>query len=81
MGEPFQLSKKDEDLMSMLSTFENGVAEKMISKFQNFICSVYRHPRITKNMPVEKYDLSSTRYYLFRKCAAEGSSLLVQVHF
>ena len=71
----FVLAKHIEDFMSVLSTFEYGVTENMVTKFSSFICSVYRHPRITKKMPEEEYDLSSTRYHLFRRYAAEGEKL------
>ena len=36
---------------------------------------MYRHPRITKNLPNTVYHLSSTRYLLFRRSAAEGEKL------
>ena len=59
-----------------MSTFENGHSESIIPTFASFVCCVYRYPRITKTMPEEVFDLSSTIYTIyFKKCAAEGKKL------
>ena len=71
----FLLAIKSENFLSAMSTFENGHSESIIPTFASFVCCVYQHPRITKTMTEEVFDLSSTRYYLFQKCAAEGKKL------
>lgn len=49
--------------------------DDILSEFANFVCGVYRHPRLTQNLPDAVYDLRSTRYHLFRKSAAEVEKL------
>ena len=60
MGETFLVAIKSENFLSAMSMFENGYSESIIPTFASFVCCVYRYPRITKNMPEEVLDLSST---------------------
>ena len=55
----FMLAKKRENFLAVMSTFEYGVTEAILTTFLSFICSVYRHTRITINLPEGKFDLST----------------------
>ena len=55
-----------------MGDLEAGVNEDILSVFANFVCGVFRHLRITKNLPNAVYALSSTRYLLFPRSATEG---------
>ena len=71
----FFLSKHKENFIAAMCSLETGVNDQILSEFANFVCAVYRHPRITQHLPETLYDLSSTRYHLFQKSAAEGEKL------
>ena len=56
--------------------FQHGVNDELVTLFQSFVCKMYRFPRTDpKNIPDGIYDISSTRYFLFRKNRAEGDKL------
>ena len=71
----YLLAISDERFLSAMCGFVTEITEELMTMFGIFICSVFRPSQLTKNMPAEVFNISSTRYFLFRKSAAEGEKL------
>ena len=61
--------------MESMGKLENGITDDFFDVFSSFVCKAYRFPRSPLKVTNETYDLSSIRYYLFRKSGAEGEKL------
>ena len=76
----YMLVKADERFLTAICGSEDGVNDELRTMFASFVCSIYRHPGITKNIPTEIFDISLTPYLLFRKLAAEGEKLPTKMY-